>query len=42
MPVTRARQPSLLLNSLEDDAYSFKGIFARFAEYALKADLNKC
>ena len=26
----------------KNDAYPFKGIFARFTEYAGKADLNKC
>ena len=27
---------------VKDGAYQFKGIFARFTEYAGKADLNKC
>ena len=27
---------------LKDGAYLFHGIFARFTEYARKADLNKC
>ena len=27
---------------IKDVAYKFKGIFARFTEYAGKADLNEC